>query len=518
MDDNTFYLTVDQECDRIHGSFCLPKNTAGARYLLGLSSFGKPDATTSYDRGSCGGGGTSPFLTVVMRTQGARPAELIDALLCLAAQDDEDFEVILVGHNVPAEAQPQLQGVLGEIEPLLECRLFYRHVDGGTRVAPLQFGFGLARGEYVAVLDDDDLVTQCWVSTFHALARRSPGQILHSYTVAQPWSIQKGESCGDWYALKADGPMEALYCSDYNPAQQLIQNACPLMSLAFPRFAFWEIGITFDDALTTVEDWDFLMRTCSLCGVATEPVVTAVYRHWTNAPTSHTVHSSDEWNGNYSTVIERLNASPYLLDEGGVEAVRRAIAGNPITQPLPAPEVVVDEGGVVGAFVAFAGSIPSDEALVDEICRLYDDRLPDMEGVSRWIADGATRERSCIRAEEAPVISSLAYVPRRKGGCVLGQFELEIVGLDGEAHTLDFSHLSGCNGLQVDCNHIVFLKDEPYVLFELPRPLRLKEACANFVLQEDVPGYYIDQVTRSGLGLKLGRARRWFHRKLRLGD
>lgn len=513
--DKVFYLTADQEGDRIRGSFCLPKKSSGARYLLGLSFDGEISGD-SWEPVSCDKE-ASPFLTVVMRTQGVRPAELTDALLCLAAQEDEDFEVILVGHNVSAEVEPGLRKVLEEIGPLLGARLSYQRVDGGTRVAPLQWGFRKALGEYVAVLDDDDLVTQHWVAVFHELSKKNSGQILHSYTVAQPWSVCGKESRGDWCGLQPDGPMEALYCSEYNPAKQMIQNACPLMSLAFPRFAFRDIGITFDDALTTVEDWDFLMRTYALCGVATEPLVTAVYRHWTNAATSHTVHSSDEWNANYARVIERINASPYLLDQGGVEAVRRAIVGDPVPQPTLVPEVVVDKGEILGAFVAFAGSVPDGATIIDEMRRLYDDLPSNTTGVFRWIADDE-EGGSSIRPEEHPLVTSLAYSPGRKGGCVLGQFELEVAGTDGKTYRLDFSNLSRCNGLQVDCNHIVFLKGVPYVLFELPKPLYLKEVHGRFELKGEIPDFYIDQVVRGNFELKAGRARRWLRRRLGLGD
>ena len=39
-----------------------------------------------------------PFLSVVMRTQGKRLESFKDALLCLASQTDQDFEVVVVEH------------------------------------------------------------------------------------------------------------------------------------------------------------------------------------------------------------------------------------------------------------------------------------------------------------------------------------------------------------------------------------------------------------------------------------
>ena len=45
-----------------------------------------------------------PFLTVLVRTQGKRIEPLRDALLCLAAQSDQDFEVIVLDHDSEPDA------------------------------------------------------------------------------------------------------------------------------------------------------------------------------------------------------------------------------------------------------------------------------------------------------------------------------------------------------------------------------------------------------------------------------
>ena len=42
----------------------------------------------------------APFLSVVMRTQGKRTNALKEALLCLNAQTDQDFEVIVMASDV----------------------------------------------------------------------------------------------------------------------------------------------------------------------------------------------------------------------------------------------------------------------------------------------------------------------------------------------------------------------------------------------------------------------------------
>ena len=43
--------------------------------------------------------GDAPFLSIVMRTVGNRVEAMREALLCLAAQDDDSFELLVMVHN-----------------------------------------------------------------------------------------------------------------------------------------------------------------------------------------------------------------------------------------------------------------------------------------------------------------------------------------------------------------------------------------------------------------------------------
>jgi 2-polyprenyl-3-methyl-5-hydroxy-6-metoxy-1,4-benzoquinol methylase len=50
-----------------------------------------------------------PFLSVMMRTQGKRPQELREAFLSLAAQSNQDFEIIVIGHRTTLEQQKTVE-------------------------------------------------------------------------------------------------------------------------------------------------------------------------------------------------------------------------------------------------------------------------------------------------------------------------------------------------------------------------------------------------------------------------
>ena len=131
-----------------------------------------------------GGGGERPFLSVIIRTQGRRPEELREALTCLNAQSDPDFEVLLIGHKLDAEGDKLVSAILGEQAQPFRDKIRFLRLDSGTRATPLNFGFAHARGSYVSFFDDDDLVFENWVEKFHEAAEEHSGAILHAYVVS----------------------------------------------------------------------------------------------------------------------------------------------------------------------------------------------------------------------------------------------------------------------------------------------------------------------------------------------
>ena len=254
----------------------------------------------------------SPFLSVITRTQGRRPEMLREMLLTLAGQTDSDFELILVGHKLDDVQRELVQKIIGEQTKDFQRKIRYFTLDTGERAAPLNVGFSHAWGEYFAVLDDDDIVFDNWVEEFHKAAKKSPGSILHAYVLSQEWktiNMQPGEP----QALRAVGAPDAVYCIDFDLVRQTLQNRCPLIGLVFPGFAFRSLGILFDESMTTTEDWDYLTRTALFLGVTDIQTPTSIYRQWTNAETSHSVHQWDEWVKNYHTIRERVEEQMALL-------------------------------------------------------------------------------------------------------------------------------------------------------------------------------------------------------------
>ncbi len=260
------------------------------------------------------------FLTVLTRTQGRRIDTLRETLLCLSAQTDQDFEVLVVGHDLDLERQLAVEGVIAELHGGIRDRVRLLRVEGGTRAKPLNAGFEAARGRYVAMLDDDDLVAGNWVETFSRLAGTSGGSLLRGVAVAQSWDKVTLRDGG--VASRAAGPFQALYPEDFDLFMHLTENRSPLHSLAFPRSLFTDLHFRFDDHLTTAEDWDFIVRVAPVAGVACAKDITCIYRRWINTETSFSIHSQDEWRANYYYSLRKMDAAPLLLPVGGTRMIR----------------------------------------------------------------------------------------------------------------------------------------------------------------------------------------------------
>lgn len=264
------------------------------------------------------------FLTVVTRTQGKRIDTLRETLLCLSAQTCQEFEVLVVGHDLDHAAQLATEKVISELHDSFRARVRLLRVEGGTRARPLNEGFEAARGRYVAMLDDDDLVMGNWVETFHDLVKKHGGQILRGVAVAQSWDMI-GVGGAGLEASRAVSGMQNLYPDRFSLLMHLVENRSPLHSLAFPRSLFVDMGFRFDPRLTTAEDWDFIIRVAPIAGVAESRNVICIYRRWVNRENSFTTHSNDEWRANYYYTLRKIDEAPLLFPSGSTRELRDLI-------------------------------------------------------------------------------------------------------------------------------------------------------------------------------------------------
>lgn len=261
-----------------------------------------------------------PFLTVLLRTQGVRIEPLRDALLCLAAQTDRDFEVVVVGHDIAPDQTALVKSIVDGYADLLPSHPQFLQVNGGTRARPLNTGFDRARGDYIAVFDDDDLVFANWVEEFHQTAQEFPGQLLRAQTATQQITAEVWHS-GEHGYRTLSWPL-AEYAPKFDQLDHLAANRSPFMSIAFPRRLFTDLGVQADEMLDVCEDWDLILQGSFLLGVADVPALTAIYHRWKTGASSYTRHSETTWRASERRVLDKLDSSVLLLAPGQIHRIR----------------------------------------------------------------------------------------------------------------------------------------------------------------------------------------------------
>lgn|GEM_PF-257023 len=187
-----------------------------------------------------------PFFTVVLTTFN-RPQLLLSALDSLEKQSFRDFEVILVNdHGHPVE------------HLLCENKFPVTYVCQGRNQGPAaarNVAHRLAAGRHVVYLDDDDLFLPCHLQVLADALAVYPDSVVYTDALFLTEKIEGG--------VRHVLGEERRYRHEQFSRQRLsVDNYIPINTFAWPRALMAEIGY-FDESLSGLEDWDFLLRLAS---------------------------------------------------------------------------------------------------------------------------------------------------------------------------------------------------------------------------------------------------------------
>ena len=186
----------------------------------------------------------APLVSVIMPTFN-RPEWLQRAVASVLAQTYPNVELIVANDGgSPVEA---LLAPLDRRGQITYLRLARNENRSAARNAALK----LARGTYVAYLDDDDWYLANHLELLVGTLERAGGAVAYGFA-----DRITEERRGDVWEQTA---AHALYRSDFRADALLVGNFIPLPCLVHRRDCLDAVG-TFDEDMVTHEDWDLLIR------------------------------------------------------------------------------------------------------------------------------------------------------------------------------------------------------------------------------------------------------------------
>ena len=230
-----------------------------------------------------------PGLVSVIVPTRDRPMWLRRALASILAQRWRPLEVIVV-NDAGADVGPVVAAL--DTEGLVTVvRLAERRERSVARNA----GLGLARGEFVAYLDDDDWWDEDHLTTLVPRLQTSDAGLVYS----DPRRVRE-ERRGDGYvAVEIDVP----YQRDFDLAALLVGNYITTCSAVHRRACTDAVG-GFDETLSTHEDWDLWIRIAARWPVQRVPQVTCNFS-WREDGTSTTSARAEDFRRTEAVVRHR---------------------------------------------------------------------------------------------------------------------------------------------------------------------------------------------------------------------
>ncbi|MCP9470687.1 MAG: glycosyltransferase [Nitrospira sp.] len=185
-----------------------------------------------------------PTVSVIVPTCN-RPDRLREALQSVLAQSYRDFEIIVVNDGaVDVGAAVEALNTDGRITLI-------KHDRNRGLAAARNTGIRMARGKYIAYLDDDDRYLPDHLETLVTLLEKGPYKA--AYTDA--WRVHERYQEGRYVEVGRDVP----YSQDFSFPHLLVGNYFPVLCVMHERGCLEEVGF-FDESLFAHEDWDLWIR------------------------------------------------------------------------------------------------------------------------------------------------------------------------------------------------------------------------------------------------------------------
>jgi GT2 family glycosyltransferase len=224
------------------GSFLIPCEPAGSEVAAA------PDAAP-------------PLVSVIVPTCD-RPAWLTRALESVLRQTYRHVEIIVVN-----DAGMDVREVINPLRERADIA-YVQLSHSRERSAARNAGIAIARGKYLAYLDDDDWYYPRHLETLVTALEQSGAAV--AYTDA--WRVSEA-SQGTTYVVEA---IDRPYSADFDRERLVIENYIPILCVMHRRDCLDRVG-GFDEQLQTHEDWDLFIRLARAYDFLHVPQVTCAF-------------------------------------------------------------------------------------------------------------------------------------------------------------------------------------------------------------------------------------------------
>jgi len=186
----------------------------------------------------------SPLVSVIIPTYN-RPGMLKEAILSVLSQTYQNFEIIVVN-----DAGEDVKDVVNSLNS--EGNIVYlQHTENKGLPAARNTGIKVAKGKYIAYLDDDDIYYPNHIETLIEFLEKTGFKIAYtdSYHTTQSWLNNE-------YVTTSKN---VKYSYDFDRKKLLISNYFPVINVMHRKDILEETGL-FDESLHAHEDWELWIR------------------------------------------------------------------------------------------------------------------------------------------------------------------------------------------------------------------------------------------------------------------
>jgi glycosyltransferase involved in cell wall biosynthesis len=266
---------------------------------------GHEDGETLAELKKLAGSRYEPLFSIILTTYN-RPGLLRDALASVGRQTLKDFEVVLVcDHGDPVEP------LLAEFD--FPITYLYQGSNQGLSAAR-NAGVKLARGRYLAYLDDDDIYLPDHLAVLADAFERQPQGVVYTGVEYVNERLEDGQRI----ELNRSAPFAH---EAYDRERLFTQNYIPVNTWAHPRSLLAEVG-EFDTGLTAFEDWDMLLRLAARYPVVHVSRITAEV-HLRDAPNTGDDHMLGREQKNFGALYQEMYRRHSDLGSDAVRQGRR---------------------------------------------------------------------------------------------------------------------------------------------------------------------------------------------------